>query len=73
MSHLTVAKMSIATDRDRRTLRGKIPPHPYAEFVNYEFGEQVLEGLELLAMSELKPPDVDGYYYCFSRSTFASE
>ena len=65
--------MSKAIGHDRHTLRGKIPPRSYADFMDHEFGEQVLEGLELLSMSELYPLDEDGYYYCFSKSAFTNK
>jgi hypothetical protein len=60
--------MTAATGQDRHTLCNKIPMDAYAKFMDKEFGEQVLEGLELLSMS--KPVDEEGYYYCFSKNSF---
>lgn len=64
-SHLTVAKTS------KQHRMAEIPPHSYASHVEQEFGEQVVEGLELLSMN--KPPDSKGYYHCFKKCSFDEE
>ena len=67
-SHLTVAKISSASRAHRMALQGRIPPRSYSQFLEEEFGEQCVEGLELLSMSE--PVDDVGYYHCFKRCSF---
>lgn len=63
-SHLTVAK----TRNARHT---PISPDTYSAFVGEEFGEQEVEGLELLSMS--MPADEDGYYHCFAKCPFVEK
>ena len=67
-SHLTLAKMSAANREDRVALRNRIPPPAYESFLDAGFGEQVVEGLELLSMTH--PADEGGYYHCFSKCPF---
>ena len=47
-----------------------IPESLYKEISTFEFGEQTVEGLELLSMT--KPKDDDGYYHCFLSCSFRS-
>ncbi len=42
----------------------------YEEFLETSFGEQDVDGLELLSMS--LPVDSHGYYHCFYRNKFDS-
>ena len=68
-SHLTVAKLSNASRGDRRALGGRgIPSDSFTALKDEHFGEQIVEGLELLSMNE--PEDEDGYYYCFEKLPF---
>ena len=74
-AHLTIAKMSKMPPR-RNKYRGRkeapgrrgIDRLSYRQFLNNEFGSQVINGLELLSMIE--PKAADGYYHCFSKVDF---
>ncbi len=66
--HLTVAKMSQRQDRPGNRL--SIRREAYDMFLETSFGEQDVEGLELLSMS--LPVDSCGYYHCLYRNHFDS-
>ena len=63
--HLTIAKVSKSSGRDR--IYG-IEKEVYSEFMDTELGSEVVTGLELLSMVE--PAAADGYYHCLQRYTF---
>ncbi len=72
--HLTVAKMSQMRQqnahRQRYRNRLSIRREAYDMFLETSFGEQDVEGLELLSMS--LPVDSRGYYHCLYRNQFDS-
>ena len=59
--HLTIAKVSKSSRKGVK----QIDKETYSEFVDAEFGSDVVRGLELLSMSE--PVGEDGYYHCFQK------
>ena len=46
----------------------QIPPHSYAAFVGEDFGELVVDELELLQMADLGRP-----YPCLAKCSFANK
>jgi len=59
--HLTIAKLSKYVPGVR-----SIQPYLYQNYINLMFGTEVVQGIELLAMSDLAEPE-DGYYKVFAR------
>lgn len=63
--HLTITKIP-----RRLPELDKIDPSAYADLVDTEFGDQAIDGLELLAMSISSE---DEYYHCHQRLSFSSQ
>ena len=64
-AHLTVAKCG----RGHRNI--EMPVAACAEFSEKALGEQLVESLELLSMT--RPPDQEGYYFCFREASFCEK
>jgi len=58
--HLTIAKLGKHVPSVR-----SIQPYLYQNYNNLTFGTEVIQGIELLAMSDLAEPE-DGYYKVFA-------
>jgi len=59
--HLTIAKLS----KDVPSIRS-INPYLYQKYNDFTFGTEVVQGIELLAMSRLADEE-DGYYKVFAK------
>ena len=59
--HLTIAKLSKYVPSVR-----SIQPYLYRNYINLTFGTEIVQGIELLAMSDLAESE-DGYYKVFAR------